>query len=179
MYLFAQLAFYLFLTFLLGVGVGYTLWRAWGEREAVAKFNAAEMKLASHLARLENTARPAPQYVPPPQYMGGPDAKRANLEKRWEEAAKREMQEFEMKQAALMREAEDAAVRKAEAAAEKKIADLTSKYSYKFKGPETSASSTAKSADDAPRDPNVVPLVTPEASAPIPATVTPLRGTGD
>ena len=54
MYLFSQLASYLFVTFLLGVGVGYTLWRTWGEREILAKFNAAEMRLAAHLARREN-----------------------------------------------------------------------------------------------------------------------------
>lgn len=56
MYLFSQLAFYLLASFLLGVGVGYTLWRAWGEREVVAKFHAAEMRLAAHLARWEETA---------------------------------------------------------------------------------------------------------------------------
>ncbi len=56
MYLFSQLASYLFVTFLLGVGVGYSLWRTWGEREALAKFNAAEMRLAAHLARRENAA---------------------------------------------------------------------------------------------------------------------------
>jgi hypothetical protein len=56
MYLFSQLASYLFVTFLLGVGVGYTLWRTWGEREILAKFNAAEMRLAAHLARRENAA---------------------------------------------------------------------------------------------------------------------------
>lgn len=57
MYLFSQLASYLFVTFLLGVGVGYALWRTWGEREAIAKFNAAEMRLAAHLARWEKTAK--------------------------------------------------------------------------------------------------------------------------
>ena len=60
MYLISQLAAYLFLTFMLGVGVGYTLWRTWGQREVVAKFNAAEMRLAAHLARWEkaSTVRP-------------------------------------------------------------------------------------------------------------------------
>ena len=56
MYLFAQLASYLFIAFLLGAGVGYALWRTWGEREVLAKFNAAEMRLAAHLARRENAA---------------------------------------------------------------------------------------------------------------------------
>ena len=56
MYLISQLATYLFLTFLLGVGVGYTLWRTWGQREIVAKFNAAEMRLAAHLARWEKAS---------------------------------------------------------------------------------------------------------------------------
>lgn len=55
MYLISQLAAYLFVSFLLGVGVGYALWRAWGERETVAKFHAAEMRLAEHLARWEET----------------------------------------------------------------------------------------------------------------------------
>lgn len=56
MYLFSQLAFYLFLAFLLGVGVGYTLWRTWGERESVAKYTAAEMRLAQYLARWEKSS---------------------------------------------------------------------------------------------------------------------------
>jgi hypothetical protein len=56
MYLFAQMASYLFVTFLLGVAAGYALWRMLGEREVVAKFNAAEMRLASHMARWEKTA---------------------------------------------------------------------------------------------------------------------------
>jgi hypothetical protein len=56
MYLLSQLAFYLFLTFLLGVGVGYTLWRTWGERESVAKYTAAEMRLAQYLARWEKSS---------------------------------------------------------------------------------------------------------------------------
>jgi hypothetical protein len=53
MYLLSQLAFYLFLTFLLGVGVGYSLWRTWGERESIAKYTAAELRLAQYLARWE------------------------------------------------------------------------------------------------------------------------------
>ena len=53
MYLFSQLASYLFIAFLCGIGVGYALWRTWGEREVIAKFNAAEMRLAAHLARRE------------------------------------------------------------------------------------------------------------------------------
>ena len=56
MYLFAQMASYLFITFLLGVGAGYALWRMLGEREAIAKFKAAEMRLASHMARWEQTS---------------------------------------------------------------------------------------------------------------------------
>ncbi len=50
MYLLSQMASYLFLSFLLGVAVGYPLWRAWGEKEFIAKFQAAEMRLAHHLA---------------------------------------------------------------------------------------------------------------------------------
>ncbi len=53
MYLLSQLASYMFLTFLLGVGVGYTLWRTWGEREVVAKYKAAELRLAEYLQRAE------------------------------------------------------------------------------------------------------------------------------
>jgi hypothetical protein len=56
MYLLSQLAFYMFLTFLLGVGVGYALWRTWGEREATAKYTAAEMRLAQYLARWEKSS---------------------------------------------------------------------------------------------------------------------------
>lgn len=58
MYLVSQLASYMFLTFLLGVGVGYALWRAWGEREVIAKFNAAEMQLAKYLSDWEKTSAP-------------------------------------------------------------------------------------------------------------------------
>lgn len=56
MYLFSQLASYLFITFLTGVGVGYALWRTWGESEVIAKFNAAERRLAAHLARREQVS---------------------------------------------------------------------------------------------------------------------------
>ena len=56
MYLISQLAAYLFVAFLLGIGVGYMLWRTWGQREVVAKFNAAEMRLAAHLARWEKAS---------------------------------------------------------------------------------------------------------------------------
>lgn len=153
MYLFAQLASYLFATFLLGVGVGYALWRAWGEREVIAKYNAAEMRLAAHLARWEKAqsqetsghaaARTA---RPPAEYGAGQDVSRGTLEKRWEETARRELHEFEVKhtaelhefeakQAALMRESEDAAIRKAEAAAEKKLADLARRLGDDFKAP--------------------------------------------
>lgn len=56
MYLLSQLASCLFLSFALGVGAGYALWRIWGEREVVAKFHEAEMALVAYLARLEKTA---------------------------------------------------------------------------------------------------------------------------
>jgi hypothetical protein len=59
MYLLSQLVTYLFITFALGVGAGYALWRIWGEREMVAKFNAAEMRLAAHMARWEKTVAQA------------------------------------------------------------------------------------------------------------------------
>lgn len=58
MYLLSQLTAYLFLAFLLGVGVGYALWRAWGEREAIAKFHAAERRLAAEIARWDRTGAP-------------------------------------------------------------------------------------------------------------------------
>jgi hypothetical protein len=74
MYLFAQLAAYLFLMFLLGVAVGYALWRAWGEREIVEKYNAAEMRLAAHLARWEKS-HAAPNVVAPfPPASESPDS---------------------------------------------------------------------------------------------------------
>jgi hypothetical protein len=101
MYLLSQLVSYLFLAFLLGVGVGYALWRTWGEREAVAKFNAAEMRLASHFARWEQSLKQ--------QAAGGRET------------------------AAMLRETEEAAIRKAEAAAEKKFADLTKTLGYDMK----------------------------------------------
>ena len=72
MYLLSQLTLYLFLTFLLGVGVGYALWRTWGEREAVAKFNAAEMRLAAHLARWEKTAGRTESTGPEREHPAGP-----------------------------------------------------------------------------------------------------------
>ncbi len=101
MYLLSQLVSYLFLAFLLGVGVGYALWRSWGEREAVAKFSAAEMRLASHFARWEQSLKQ--------QSPGGRDT------------------------AAMLREAEEAAIRKAEAAAERKFSDLTRTLGYDMK----------------------------------------------
>lgn len=55
MYLLAQLVVYLGLAFALGVVAGYALWRMWGERELVAQFNAAEIRLASYISRLEHT----------------------------------------------------------------------------------------------------------------------------
>jgi hypothetical protein len=145
MYLVSQMASYLFATFLLGIGVGYALWRSWGEREVIARFNSAEMRLAAHIARLEQAAaQPDPfargnaqaQRGQPPARLdddGGAQAAQARLDQRWEETARRELHDFEMKQAALMREAEDAAIRKAEAAAERKLADLAGKYGYDMK----------------------------------------------
>ena len=137
MYLLSQLASYLFLTFLLGVGVGYGLWRTWGEREVVAKFNAAEMRLAAHLARWEKTAALRDTAIRHGEEEG---LARANAEKRWEETARRELHEFEVKHAALLKDAEEAAVRKAEAAAEKKLDDLTKKMGYEVSHSQSSLS---------------------------------------
>ncbi len=123
MYLLSQLALFLLLAFLLGVSIGYALWRTWGQREIIAKFNAAEMRLAAHLQRLEKTARDTAAY-------NDPISPRAGAEQRWEEAAKRERYEFEATQAAMLKEAQDAAVRNAEAAAEKKFADLAKVFGY-------------------------------------------------
>ncbi|MGQ0671313.1 MAG: hypothetical protein ACT4N2_00330 [Hyphomicrobium sp.] len=53
MYLLSQMALYLLAAFLLGVGVGYALWRAWGERENVARYSAAEKRLAAYIAQWE------------------------------------------------------------------------------------------------------------------------------
>lgn len=141
MYLLSQLASYLFLTFLLGVGVGYGLWRTWGQREVVAKFNAAEMRLAAHLARWEKTAALRDNAIRHGEEEG---LARASAEKRWEETARRELHEFEVRHAALLKDAEEAAVRKAEAAAEKKLDDLTKKMSY-----ETSPSHSGLSGHNA------------------------------
>lgn len=133
MYLFSQMASYLFMAFLLGAAVGYALWRSWGEREVIAKYNAAEMRLAAHLARWEQTAAHSDH--------GRGDAARqsrvpgADVEKRWEETARRELHDFEVKQAAMMREAEDAAIRKAEAAAEKKLADFANRLGQPASSP--------------------------------------------
>lgn len=136
MYLLSQIASYLFLTFLLGVGVGYALWRVWGEREVVAKFNAAEMRLAAHLARLErSTFGDGGHHGGFGEGDANPEAMRAALEKQWEETAKRELHEFEVKHAALMKEAEDASIRKVEAAAEQKLSDLAKMLGYEIKAP--------------------------------------------
>ena len=127
MYLLSQLALFLLLAFLLGVSVGYALWRTWGQREIIAKFNAAELRLATHLQRFEKTARDGEKLA---RETGERDGRRASSEQQWEEAAKRELHEFEAKQAALLKEAQDAAVRNAEAAAEKKFADLAKVFGY-------------------------------------------------
>lgn len=54
MYLLTQLAIILLLAFLVGVATGYGLWRLWGKRQLVAKYKAAEMRLASYMMRLAN-----------------------------------------------------------------------------------------------------------------------------
>lgn len=60
MYLLSQMAAYLLIAFVAGVGAGYALWRTWGERESVAKFNAAELRLAEYIAQWEAaTSMPA------------------------------------------------------------------------------------------------------------------------
>lgn len=125
MYLLSQLVSYLFLAFLLGVGVGYALWRTWGEREAVAKFNAAEMRLASHFARWEQSLKQ--------QAAGGRET------------------------AAMLRDTEEAAIRKAEAAAERKFADLTKNLGYEMK-----PSQSARGGDlQHGRESQIVQLVEP------------------
>ncbi len=53
MYLLSQMVAYLFIAFLAGIGVGFALWRMWGEREVVEKYKAAERRLAEYVARLE------------------------------------------------------------------------------------------------------------------------------
>lgn len=60
MYLLSQMVLYLFLTFMLGVAVGYLLWQTWGQRTIVAKYNAAELRLANLLAEWQEAGgRPA------------------------------------------------------------------------------------------------------------------------
>jgi len=54
MYVLGQLAFFLLLAFLLGVAVGYALWRMWGKRRLVARYSAAERRLAAYLAQFES-----------------------------------------------------------------------------------------------------------------------------
>lgn len=151
MYLLTQMASYLFATFLLGVGVGYALWRSWGEREVVARYNAAEMRLAAHVARLEKAAAPAQA-----SGRGHLDAPQAH-DPRWEEAARRELHDFEVKQAALLREAEDIAIRKAEAAAERKLADLAGKLGYDAKPAGFTSAQSGGRAPDEPkrREPSI------------------------
>lgn len=65
MYLLTQLAIYLCLAFALGVVAGYGLWRMWGQRDLVAKFHSAEIRLASYMSRLENSAGRPPSYGEP------------------------------------------------------------------------------------------------------------------
>lgn len=55
MYLLSQMVLYLFLTFMLGVAVGYFLWQTWGQRAIIAKYNAAELRLANLLAEWQET----------------------------------------------------------------------------------------------------------------------------
>lgn len=129
MYLLSQLVSYLFLAFLLGVGVGYALWRTWGEREAVAKFSAAEMRLASHFARWEQSHKL--------QAAGGRET------------------------APLLREAEEVAIRKAEAAAERKFADLTRSLGYDMKPLQGPRSVDAPSSREFQRESQIVQLVEP------------------
>lgn len=54
MYLFAQMAAYLLAAFLSGICVGYALWRAWGDREVIDKYQAAERRLAEYIAEWQN-----------------------------------------------------------------------------------------------------------------------------
>ncbi len=150
MYLLVQMTMFLLAAFLLGIAVGYALWKSMGEREMLAKFSAAEMRLAQHLASFQRAQHPVqyqppmsmpPPNEPPPFAAAHTNAseEQARLEARLEEAARRELHDFEVKQAALMREAGDAAIRNAEAAAEKKLADLAGRLGYDLKSQEARA----------------------------------------
>lgn len=54
MYLLTQLAVFLLLAFCLGVAVGYGLWRLWGKRRLIARYGAAERRLAAYLSQFES-----------------------------------------------------------------------------------------------------------------------------
>lgn len=128
MYLISQMALYLFAAFLTGIGIGYALWRSIGEREVIARFHAAELRLAAQLARYEKAISPNPAAAPHrPTAIPG---EREASDMRWQESARRDMHEFEAKQAVLLKEAEDTAVRKAEAAAEKRLAEFVRKFGH-------------------------------------------------
>ena len=146
MYLLSQMALFLLLAFLLGVSTGYALWRTWGQREIVAKFNTAELKLATHLQRFEKTARDGEKQA---RASGEQEARRASLERQWEEAARRELTEFEAKHAAMLKETQDTAVRNAEAAAEKKVADLAKVLGYPPRPPGSDGG--VRLAEDVPK----------------------------
>lgn len=62
MYLLTQLAVLLFIAFALGVAVGYGLWRLWGKRRLIARYGAAEMRLAAYLSQFE-TAEAASDFL--------------------------------------------------------------------------------------------------------------------
>lgn len=60
MFLISQIVVFLFLAFMLGVGVGYMIWQSWGQREYIARYNAAELKLARYLSEWEARMAPSP-----------------------------------------------------------------------------------------------------------------------
>lgn len=144
MYLLSQMAIYLLLAFSMGFGVGYALWRLWGERECVAKFNAAEMRLAAHVARMEQAA--AHHRVP-----HNPQS----------DQAQRDLRELEIRHAALLKEAESAAIRKAEAAAEKKLSDLAARLGYDFTALTTAGRAAVHTQDAMRRSAEIAPLFDP------------------
>lgn len=159
MYLISQMALYLFAAFLTGIGIGYALWRSLGEREVVARFHAAELRLAAQLARYEKSMAHVPAV---PQQLADTFAnEREAGGMRWQDTARRELHEFEAKQAALLKEAEHSAIRKAEAAAEKRLAEFARKF-----GQDTAdAARGVKTSDETRGSASVISLSDAQADA--------------
>lgn len=162
MYLLSQLVLYMFLTFLLGIAVGYALWRSWGEREVIAKYNAAEMRLAAHMARWEQTAQRettatprmhAPYQPPQPAPMAAPPQ-----QSYWNEPPRRAHSEFEPRSVMPLKEAKEALQRRSDTREDKPPAGSSDTVPQE---PRAFASPAAvRQSDEAGRrEPPVVPFI--------------------